>query len=98
MKARFGDRPPQSIAVAIRHAFKRNDQVEGSMRHLAYTGRNHARVLFSFRNTNAAFVWVRGEILDQARSGVGITQQFVNWFDRNDALIIAVAARMIIGP
>ena len=62
------------------------------MRHLAYTGRNHPRVLFSFWNTNAAFVWVRGKILNHAGSGVRIAQQFVNWLDRSNELVVAIAA------
>src|SRR6266516_3543652 len=98
MKAGIGDGSPQRIAVAISHPFKRNDQVERPMRHLAYAGRNHPRVLFSFWNTDTAFVRVCGKILNHAGSGVRIAQQFVDWLDRSDALVAPVAARMIIRP
>ncbi len=92
MKAGIGDGSSQCIAVTISQAFKRNDQVEGAMRHLAYAGGNHPRVLFSFRNTNAAFVWVCGKILNCAGSRVWVAQQFVNWLDRSNQLVVAIAA------
>ena len=65
MKARFGDRSAKTIAVAVRALVKCNDQIERAAGKLALAGCNYFSGTVIFRSSDAAFVRVGGELLDQ---------------------------------
>src|ERR1043166_109047 len=72
-----------------------NDEIEWAMRDLARPGCNYIRVHFVFGHADRSFVRMGGKELEWRRS---VHQQFMNWRDCVDLLIIAVAARVIVGP
>src|SRR5207237_7595755 len=98
MKARLGDGTPERIAVPVLPRLEGDDEVEGPLRDLARAGRDDARRGFAFRHADSAFVRVRGEVFDAARRRRSVAQEFVQRLDGRDALVVAVAARMVVRP
>src|SRR5687768_14039046 len=95
MKTRLSDGSSQVVAVSIQSTLKCYDQVEVTSSHLTGSGGDDARVLVILGHAHAALVRMRGKILDHAGRTL---EQFVERSDSRDLLIIAVRARVIIGP
>src|ERR1043166_10207010 len=72
-----------------------NDEIEGAMRDLARPGCNYIRVHFVFGHADRSFMRMGVKELEWRRS---VHQQFMNWRDCVDLLIITVATRVIVGP
>src|ERR1041385_2089368 len=95
MKAGLRDRMAQMMAMIVSSAFECDNQIERSTRYLTNSGRDHSRTIFTVRHTDTTFVWMRGEVFNRSRS---ISQQFMHRLEGRDLLIVAVCARMIVGP
>ena len=98
MKTRLGDRAARWTTLGMVLPFERYYQIEVATRRLTATGRDHTRVIFTFRNADAAFVRMRRKVLDPARSVLFVPQQLVKRLDGSDLLVITVTARVVVGP
>src|SRR5690349_19446206 len=95
MKTRFRYCSTQFVTMSIACTLKRNDEIEITPTHLALPAGDHARVIFTIRYTHAAFVRMRREILNHTGRTL---EQFMNRIDCLDPLVVAIRARVIIGP
>jgi len=77
-------------------AFERHDEVELATRCLTHARGDHTRAVVAFGYADTSLVRVGGKVLNHTIFTVA--QQLVPWFDWRDLLIVAVAARMIVGP
>ena len=91
MKARLRYCTAQTIAVTIVATLECNHEVEVATGRLTHPSRNHARAIFIVRHTDAAFMRMRWEIINTAH-------QLVNRLDCRDSLVVAVCARVVVGP
>lgn len=91
VKARFRYGRAQTITVPIIAGLECNHQIEIAASRLTNTRRNHARAIFIVRHTDAAFMRMRREILNTAH-------QLVNRINSRDFLVVAIRARVIVGP
>ena len=66
MKARLGNGSPELIPVPVLLFLECHNQIKGTLRDLARTGRDYARVALAFRYSDSAFMRVRGKIFDVA--------------------------------
>src|SRR6185295_12991565 len=95
MEARLRDCAAATIAVLIGSVVECDDEIELLARCLAQSGGDDAAVTCVLRHADAALMRMRWEIFDNSRSTL---EQFVNRLDRRHALIVAVRARVIVGP
>ena len=86
------------VAVRVPLALEGDDQVERAPRHSAHARGDHVCRTQPLRDAHTALVRVRGEVLDAARGVRGVAQKFVQRLSVRDALVVAVAARMVVGP
>jgi hypothetical protein len=91
VKTRFSHSATELITVTIRTLFKRNDEVELASTHLTRAASNHSRMRFTFRYTHTAFMRMRRKVFN-------VPEQFMDRLDSRDFLIVAIRARMIVGP
>src|SRR5260370_1240785 len=97
VKARLCNAASQRVAMRIARAFKSDDEIKRTTRHLTVAGSNNACLLLAFRYADRAFVWMGRKKLDEACGRCGIAHDFV-WDLHGDGLVVTIGARMIVGP
>jgi hypothetical protein len=98
MKTGMGERAAQPVTLAVLAFFECHDQVKNPIRHRALAHSDDPSIRFAFRRAHCALVRVGGKELDQFPLRARKAEQFVNRFDANEVLIVAVSPGMVIRP
>src|SRR5215831_4317941 len=78
--------------------FESDAQIERPLRNLTRTNGDHARMLFTLRNSHGTLVLVSWKEFNHAGRINRIEQDLMDRRRRRDSLIIAIAAGMIVRP
>lgn|SRR5215813_8941289 len=66
VKAGFGDCPAQRVAMEVDRSLKRDNQIKLAIRHSAASNSDHVGIMFTLRDTDSTFMWMRRKLLDES--------------------------------
>src|SRR5437773_1840031 len=98
MKAGVGHGTAEVVSIFVPTSLKGHCQIKRAAGYLTRTRRNDPGIRFRRRYSNAALMWMSGKVFDQTGRRGGILHQLMDRFDRGDALVITITARMVIRP
>lgn len=93
MKGRLRDGP-----TTVLGALERDRDVVAPAGHRALPFHDDAATRIAGRYADRAFMRMRGQVLDHTRGRAPVAHHRVNAADRSDALVVAVRARVVVGP